>query len=81
MIPFITSETAFRYNVCELVFSVNLFDLDFGVQVDSVKEPIKRNSVGPGHLSHRRTSAFNDHLDRCFTVFNNVKHGAKARRF
>ena len=38
MIPFLTSETAFRQRVCELVFSINAFDLDFGIQVDSVKQ-------------------------------------------
>ena len=25
---------------------VNTFDLDLGVQIDSAKQPIKRNSVG-----------------------------------
>ena len=28
------------------VFGVNIFDLDLGVQVDSVKQPILRDSVG-----------------------------------
>ena len=32
--------------VCELVFGVNVFDLDLGVQIDSIKQPIKSNSVG-----------------------------------
>ena len=35
-----------------------VFDLDFRVQVDPVKQPIMRNPVGSGHVSHRRTSAF-----------------------
>ena len=35
--PLITSETAFSQHVSELVFGVNVFDLDLGVQVDSVK--------------------------------------------
>ena len=30
MLPFITGEIAFRQHVCELVFGVNIFDLDFG---------------------------------------------------
>ena len=30
----------FQY-VCELVLGVNVFDLDFGVQIDSIKQPIK----------------------------------------
>ena len=46
MIPFITCEISLGQYVCELVFGVNVFDLDFGVQIDSIKQPIKRNSVG-----------------------------------
>ena len=37
MVPFITCETAFRKNVVELVSGVNVFDLDFAIQVHSVK--------------------------------------------
>ena len=29
MIPLITGEVAFRLHVCELVFGVDIFDLDF----------------------------------------------------
>ena len=68
--------------VCELVFGVNMFDLGFGVQIDSVKQPIKRDSVGSGHVSHhRRGSAIYDRFDHSFIVFRNVKHGFEARRF
>ena len=44
MIPLITVEVSFRQQVCELVLGVNMFDLDFGVQSDSVKQPNKRDS-------------------------------------
>ena len=37
--PLITRETAFSQHVSELVFGVNIFDMDLGVQVDSVKQP------------------------------------------
>ena len=37
MIPFITCEISLCQYVCELVFGVNVFDLDFGVQIDSIK--------------------------------------------
>ena len=37
-------------------FLVNVFDLDLGVQIDSIKQPIKSNSVGSGNMSHCRTS-------------------------
>ena len=52
MIPLITCEISLCQCVCELVFGVNVFDLDFGVQVDSIEQPIKRNSVFPGNMSH-----------------------------
>ena len=37
MIPFITCEISLGQYVCELVFGVNVFDFDFGVQIDSIK--------------------------------------------
>ena len=43
MIPFITCEISLCQYVCEL---------DLGVQIDSLKQPIKSNSVGPGDVSH-----------------------------
>ena len=66
MIPFITCEVSFGQYVCELVLGVNVFDLDFGVQIDSVKQPIKSNSVGSGNMSHGRSSSLHDNLDHCF---------------
>ena len=46
MVPLITCQTTFGQHVCELVSGVNIFDLDFGVPIDSIEQPIKRNSVG-----------------------------------
>ena len=66
--------------VCELVFGVNVFDLDLGVQINSIKQPIKSNSVGSGNMSHCRTSSFYDHLDHCFVVFKDVQHRFLTRR-
>ena len=37
MIPFITFEISLCQYVCELVLGVNVFDLDLGVQVNSIK--------------------------------------------
>ena len=37
MILFITCEIALGQYVCELFFGVNVFDLDFWVQIDSIK--------------------------------------------
>ena len=81
MIPLITCETTLGQYVCKLVFGINIFDLDLRVQVDSVKRPIKCNSVGSGHVSRRRTSAFNDHLDYHIILNKNVKQSAEVRRF
>ena len=73
MIQFITCKTTFGQRVCELVLGVNKFDLDLGVQVNSVKQPIKRNSVGSGYVSHGWTSALNDHFGHCFVIFKDVQ--------
>ena len=37
MIPFITCEISFGQYVSDLVVGVNVFDLEFGVQIDSIK--------------------------------------------
>ena len=50
MIPLVTCEISLGY-VCELVFGVNIFNLDFGVQIDSIEQPIKSTSVGSGNVS------------------------------
>ena len=44
MIPLITREISFGQNVCNLVFGVDVFDLDLGIQIDSIEQPIKSNS-------------------------------------
>ena len=40
--------------------------LDVGIKVNFVKYPMQSHSVGSRNVSHRRTSAFHDHLDHCF---------------
>ena len=57
-------------------FGVNIIDLNLGVQIDSIKQPIKSNYVGSGNMSHCGTSSLSDHLDhwlrclqRCTTKF------------
>ena len=39
MVPLITREITLSQHVSELVFGVNIIDLYYGVQVDSVKQP------------------------------------------
>ena len=43
MIPLITCEIPFGQDVCELVSGVDVFDLDFRVQINSIEQPIKSN--------------------------------------
>ena len=79
MIPFITFEISLCQYVCELVLSVNIFDLNLGVQIDSIKQTIKSNSVGSGKTSHCRASSIYDHLDHCFVVFKDVQQSLLTR--
>ena len=72
MVPFITCEVSLGQYVCELVFSVDVLDLDFWVQIDSIEQPIKRNSVGSGNMSHCRTSSLYDHLDITASLSSNT---------
>ena len=80
MIPFIFRETSCGQNVSELVFGVKEFDLDFGVQIDSIEQPIKCNSVGSGSMSHCRASSFYDNLDHCLVVFKHIQQNFLTRR-
>ena len=80
MIPFITCEISLCQYVCELVLGVIMFDLDFGIENDSIKQPIKSNSVGSGNVSHCRASSLYDHLDHCFVVFKDVQQSFLTRR-
>ena len=44
----------FGQNVSKLVFGVDVFDLDFRIQISSIEQPIKNNSVGSGNVSQCR---------------------------
>ena len=79
IVPFITREIPFRQHVCELVFGVNVTDLDCWVQIYPVKQPIQSNSVGPRNMSHRETSTFDDHLNHGLIVFKDIQHGISTR--
>ena len=39
MVPFVASECAYGQHVCQLVSSVDIFDLDLWIEVDPVKPP------------------------------------------
>ena len=80
MIPFVTCEISLCQYVCELVFGVDVLDLDFWVQIDSIEKPIKCNSVGPGNMCHCRASSLYNHLDHCFVVFKHIQQSFLTRR-
>ena len=80
MIPFINSEIAFRQHVRELVSGVNIFDLVFWVQIDFSNNQFN-TTLWVLDVSHRQTSAFDDHFDRSFFVFKNVQLDFEVRRF
>ena len=52
----------------------------FGVQINSIKQPIKGIPVGPGFVSHCWTSALNDHLVHGFVCFKDVQLTLTLRR-
>ena len=80
-VPFITCEVSFGQHVCELIFLESTYLVwILGVQVNSVEQPVKSNSVGSGNMSQCKTSAFDDHLDHSFVVFKDVQHGSFMRR-
>ena len=63
MVPLITYEISILLECLRVdVFGVNVTNLDLGVQINPVKQPIKSNSVGARHMFHRRTSTFDNHL-------------------
>ena len=70
----ITCETPCCQYVCHLVFGVNVPDLNLRIQIDSVRQPIKGNSVGSRHMSHCWTPAFNHHFNHGFSVLKDLQH-------
>ena len=69
----------FGQNVSKLVFDVDVFDLDLRIQINSIEQPIKSNSVSPGNMSHCRTPSFDNHFDHCFVVFKHIQQSLLAR--
>ena len=80
MIPLITFEFPLVRMSASWIFGVDVLDLDFWVQANSIEQPIKRNSVGPGNTSHCGTPSFNDHLDHCFVVLKHAQQSFLMRR-
>ena len=80
MIPFITCEISLGQYVCELVFGVNVFDLDLGSKLIRSKDQsratlwVLETCVIVGLLP------FYDHLDHCFVVFKDIQQSFLTRR-
>ena len=66
-----TRKTALRQQVSKFFSGAGFFDLSLGVEVDSVRQQVLRDSVGSGHVSHR-TSSFDDHYDHCCAIFKDA---------
>ena len=45
IVPFVTCEVTFGQSVCELMIGVNVSILNFRIMINSVKQPIRSNSV------------------------------------
>ena len=65
IVPLIMCEISFCRYVFELVFGVNVTDLDLGVQIDPVKQPIQSNSAGQSNMPRCGTSTFDNDLNYC----------------
>ena len=74
IVPLITCEVRFCQYVCELVLGVNVLDSNLRIQINSVNQPSKSNSVGSGNMSHCWTSAFDDHFNHGFVILTDVQH-------
>ena len=46
IVPFVTCEIALRQFAGELMFGVDVPDLNLGIQMNPIKQPIRSNSVG-----------------------------------
>ena len=75
MVPITTCEISLCQYVCELCTWFGSW-----VQIDSIKQPIKSNSVGSGNVSQCKASSLYDHLDHCFIVFKDVQQSFLTRR-
>ena len=80
VVPLITCEIPFCQYVCKLMFGIDIPNLNLGIQIYPIKQPIKSNSVGSRHMSHCWTPAFDYHLNHGFMVLRDVQHCTKTRK-
>ena len=55
------------------MFGVDVPILNLRVPVNTVKQPIKRNSVGAWHVSQYGTSTFDNHLIYGFIILKDMR--------
>ena len=79
IVPLVTCEITSGQNVCELMFVVNVPNLNLGVQINSVKQRIQRNSLGSCHVSHGGISVFDYHFNHGFIVLKDIQHRTGTR--
>ena len=79
--PFITWEITFGQNVCELMIGVNATNLNLGVQLDPVKQPIQSNCGGPWDMPHCGTSAFHYHLNHSLIILKDIQRSTGTRMY
>ena len=58
---------------------VKLTDLNFGVQIDPVKQPIQSNFAVSWNMSHCWISTFDNHFDYRLAVLKGIQHGTRTR--
>ena len=54
--------------------------MNLWIQIDSVKQPVKNNSVSSGYMSHCWTSASDDHFDHCFVVLKKCRASRRIEK-
>ena len=80
MIPFITCEISLCQYVCESVLGVNVFDLNLGVQIDSINNQSKATLWVLETCLTVGLLPFMISLDHCFVVFKGVQQSCLTRR-
>ena len=79
IVPLITCEISWSQHVCELVFGVNVTDLNLCVQINPVKQPIQSISVCSWNMFHCGTSTFDNHFDYRLIVPKDMQHSTGIR--
>ena len=69
MLPLDCCEASFCQHISNLISSANVLGVDPRIHLEPLEDPIELNAVGSAHMAHTGASAFDDHFDHCFVVF------------